>query len=126
VIRRVCADTVGRGCFETKPETDFTTRGLARDGSVRRALLCKRCQADVQREWAEANPERSDAIRNRTYGRHRVEVLRRVAEYEVANRAKLNAARRARYARDPLFRQRALERQARWRKRKPGGDGSLR
>jgi hypothetical protein len=124
IARHVCADTKGRGCFEPKPETEFTTRGLNRDGTVRRALLCKPCQARVQAEWEEANPEKVRGIRRRTYTRHRAKILHDVAEYERTHRDQVNAARRARYARDPEFRHRARKRQQRWRnqRRREGGE----
>jgi hypothetical protein len=121
VTHRVCGDTLGRGCFKSKPETEFTTRGRSRDGSVRRALLCKPCQAAVQAEWEEANPEKVQKIKRRTYARHRDKILDAVSAYEATHREELNAARRKRYARDREFRRRALERQRRWRRRKRDG-----
>ncbi|HZR96733.1 MAG TPA: hypothetical protein VFA56_13635 [Gaiellaceae bacterium] len=93
---RVCADTVGRGCFTLKPETDFNRRGLNRDGTIRRTLLCKSCQAEAQREWEQDNPDRVKEIKTRTYRKHREAVLARERAYREAHRDEINAARRAR------------------------------
>jgi hypothetical protein len=95
---RVCADTLGRGCFALKPETDFTTRGRYRDGSIRRALLCKQCQSEAQREWEQHNPEKVEAIRQRTYRKHRETVQARERAYRAANRREINRKRRERNA----------------------------
>lgn len=122
---RTCADTVGRGCFATLPETDFALRGRNRDGTIRRCLLCKPCQTEVQREWAEHNPENVRAIRGKTYRKHREDRIRAAVEYERANPAKVNARRRSRHAErfatDPDYRARRLAAWARYRRKRRGG-----
>ncbi len=55
-------------CDEEKPESDFGRNKASRDGLK---YFCKRCVNQLQREWAEKNPERVAEARERQKGRRR-------------------------------------------------------
>jgi 5-methylcytosine-specific restriction endonuclease McrA len=85
-------------CGETKPLTEYFKKNGAKDGL---RGYCKTCSAAYRRKWMRENPERGQALRARTYTKHRDKRVAHHREYNNQNRERINAESRRRAQENP-------------------------